>query len=77
LVFVIFNIIVLLTEESFFGLENKSLIKGELICGLVPCFILLIQVSPSFFIMYIYSGLNINKVDESVVGVKIIGQQWF
>lgn len=73
ILFIIFLIGFLFFSSFFFKVNGYEYQLGEVVCSLLPVFILLIQMFPSLGLLYFFGLMD----SYSDLSVKVVGHQWY
>lgn len=66
-----FRIGFLIFSSYFFKMKKVEYQLGELICSLIPIFVLLVQMLPRLGLLFYYGLINLNRD----LRIKIVGNQ--
>lgn len=73
IVFVFFLGVYQLFRGFYFKLDGVEYQSGELVCSVLPIFILLMQIFPSLYLLYFFGLLE----SSSDLRLKVVGHQWY
>lgn len=62
-----------LFNSFYFKLDGVEYQFGELVCSILPVFILLLQIFPSLYLLYFLGVID----SSSDLSIKVVGHQWY